>query len=127
MKIPELTLFTPDLTLSSFADMTTQENSVHHQDQDSSTTKNNGIRNPDAVITLLDQGNRLDGFDLQGQTALMWATINGELKMVNHLIKAGADINATDWWGRTALTYALTYNHKKIATLLVEQGADLSI
>ncbi|MBF0447930.1 MAG: ankyrin repeat domain-containing protein [Magnetococcales bacterium] len=127
MKIPGLALLVPGLMLSSFIDLPLQD----ELSQPSETVPLNKaepiIRNPDAIITLLDQGKRLDGMDLQGQTALMWAVINGEELIATRLIEAGADVNATDWWGRSALSYALTYNHRRLIGLLIEHGANLSV
>jgi ankyrin repeat protein len=126
MEIPGLALLVPGLMLSSFIDSSPYEgeNTVHNPSPslDSTPVK----QYPDAIFSLLHQGERLDGFDLQGQTALMWAAGNGELTIAAHLIKAGADVHATDWWGKTALTYALTYNHIKVVALLMEHGANPS-
>jgi ankyrin repeat protein len=123
MKIPGLAQIVPGLMLSNFFDSPPQE-TINTQikqepDQEKSTTQN-----PDSFITLLDDGMRLDSLDLQGQTPLMWAALNGEIKIATHLLKAGADVNATDWWGRTALAYALSYNHKDIVTLLIDHKAE---
>jgi ankyrin repeat protein len=127
MKIPGLAILAPTFMLSSFIDLPSPEHNANQQEDLSSSGSKTLTQNPDAVISLLDQGDRLDGMDLQGQTALMWAVINGETKIAAHLIESGADVNATDWWGRSALTYALTYDHKKIVSLLIENGAELAL
>lgn len=127
MKIPGLALLVPSLMLSSFINLPLQDEEPHTVEQTSTNSTAPLIRNPDSIITLLDQGDRLDGMDLQGQTALMWAVINGEVEIATRLIEAGADVNATDWWGRTALVYALTHNQRKLIGLLIEHGADLSM
>ena len=51
----------------------------------------------------------------------------GDLREVNKLIEAGADVNAQDNEGRTALMEALYYGHPEIAKLLIEEGADVNI
>jgi ankyrin repeat protein len=123
MKIPGLAQFVPGLMLSNFFDIPPQEN-INNQTKQEPTPDQPTKQNPDAYITLLDDGVRLDSMDLQGQTPLMWAALNGEVKIAEHLLRAGANVNATDWWGRSALTFALTYNHKDIVTLLIDHKAE---
>ncbi|MBF0195373.1 MAG: ankyrin repeat domain-containing protein [Magnetococcales bacterium] len=123
MKIPGLEQIAPGLMVSNFFDTPLQDTDNSQTEEDSTPTKST-TQNPDAFITLLDDGVRLDSIDLQGQTPLMWAALNGELKIATHLLNAGADVNAADWWGRTALTFALTYNHKEIVALLIDHKAE---
>ncbi|MBF0357827.1 MAG: ankyrin repeat domain-containing protein [Magnetococcales bacterium] len=125
MKIPGLAQFVPGSMISNILDIPASEDDNQPQESDYLSNRPM-VSNPDSVITMLDQGERLDGMDLQGQTALMWAALNGEAKIAAHLIAAGADVNATDWWGRSALTFALTYNHKRVVALLIENGANWS-
>ncbi len=127
MKIPGLAILAPTFMISSFIDLPSNEEEVYYKELEPRSNTPVPKQNPDAVITMLDHGDRLDAMDMQGQTALMWAAINGETAIAARLIEAGADINATDWWGRTALTYALTYDHKKIVSILVENGADMNV
>ncbi|MBF0454310.1 MAG: ankyrin repeat domain-containing protein [Magnetococcales bacterium] len=127
MKIPGLEQLVPGLMLSSYIETPTKEIDLSNQESVHYSTEDPITQNPDASITLLDQGNRLDSMDLQGQTALMWAAMNGETAMASRLIRAGADVNATDWWGRTAFFYAANNNHRKIISLLIESGADLEL
>ncbi|MBF0381941.1 MAG: ankyrin repeat domain-containing protein [Magnetococcales bacterium] len=122
MKIPGLEQIVPGLMLSNYFDIPSQEE-INEQPKQEPASSQSGKQNPDAFISLLDDGVRLDAMDLQGQTPLMWAAQNGEVKIAKQLLKAGADVNAADWWGRTALTFALTQNNKDFITLLIEHKA----
>jgi ankyrin repeat protein len=42
-----------------------------------------------------------------GMTALMFAADRKDLKIVNALIAAGANVNSENWWGKTALDIAI--------------------
>ncbi|OIQ92587.1 phosphocholine transferase AnkX [mine drainage metagenome] len=53
------------------------------------------------------------------------AVRKGNLKAVDSLLAAGADVNAPDILGRTALHVAAFYNRKQIAALLLAHGADV--
>ena len=53
------------------------------------------------------------------------AVRKGNLKAVESLLAAGADVNAADILGRTALHVACFYNRKQIAELLIAHGADV--
>lgn len=59
-----------------------------------------------------------------GKTALMIASINSFLMVVDILIKAGADVNFNDNEGRTALMMATT---PQIIDKLLDAGADVNI
>lgn len=69
-----------------------------------------------------------------GWTALMWASFNGHLPVVQYLISNGANINDQDNDGRTALTCAssegYTDGHSEdqtaIVQYLIKSGADLN-
>jgi ankyrin repeat protein len=71
-----------------------------------------------------------DGYDKNikdkqsGRTALMLATLNRYIAVMNVLIDAGADVNIQDKEGRTALVMSST--QKSISSLL-EAGADVNI
>ena len=57
------------------------------------------------------------------ETALMVATINGHLDVVEELLRHGANPNLEDEGGGTALQYAINYEHPDIATMLRKAGA----
>jgi len=52
--------------------------------------------------------------------------INDYLKIIELLIKSGANVDEADNLGETALMFASTRNNKKIAKILIENGADVN-
>ncbi|KAH8732097.1 ankyrin repeat-containing domain protein, partial [Phaeosphaeriaceae sp. PMI808] len=60
--------------------------------------------------------------DIFGRTALIYAVWDGNLAIVNRLIKAGARIDAKDQIEGTALSYAVCHAHEKIVEILLEKG-----
>ncbi len=63
---------------------------------------------------------------LKEDQALLQASINGDLPVVRHYLKAKPDLNrAVDWTGpRTALAGAASENQVKVMKLLLQSGAD---
>jgi hypothetical protein len=59
-----------------------------------------------------------------GETPLMEATYNGDLKAVDQLLNQGAEIDAQDADGWTALMCAIKFDYPEIATRLLERGAN---
>lgn len=62
--------------------------------------------------------------DKEGKTALMWATLNRFISVVDVLIDAKADTNIKDNFSRTALMMATTM---KVIDKLLEGSADINI
>jgi len=67
---------------------------------------------------------QLDARDHNGNTPLMWASLNGNAQLVELLIDQGAAVNMQNFVGETALFIAAARGFDKICTLLVENGAD---
>ena len=65
--------------------------------------------------------------DKYGDTALIWASIRGNLEVVKILIESMAELNIRDFWGHSALTYASAHGKLKVVDLLIEKGAFLHI
>jgi len=59
------------------------------------------------------------------KTALIEASIRGDINMVKMLIDAGADLNAQDSYGDTALMACAGFGQADIANLLVKAGANV--
>jgi ankyrin repeat protein len=79
-----------------------------------------------AVIKFIKEGVDVNiiGNDGLKRTALMWATINNFLLVVDTLIKAGANVNLQDSYGETALMFKTT---QKILDKLLNAGANVNI
>lgn len=60
----------------------------------------------------------------RGRTALIYASKNQNLGMVELLLAHGANPNVATLLGRTALTLAAKHNDLGIATLLLHHGAN---
>lgn len=63
---------------------------------------------------------------IEGRTALMLASFDGDLGAVRRLLEAGADVNATDRDGDTALMFAALKGHAEVVRELLENGADVN-
>jgi len=62
-----------------------------------------------------------------GKTVLMQAALEGQQKIVDLLLEAGADLHAVDAAGRTAVTWALLYDRPRVAASLRRRGAAVSL
>ncbi|MEM4367103.1 MAG: ankyrin repeat domain-containing protein [Candidatus Anstonellales archaeon] len=76
----------------------------------------------DELIDVVNVNYKSDGI-----TMLMIASWSGHEKIVEMLIKAGADVNATSYLGFTALMYAAENGHEKIVEMLIKAGANLDL
>ncbi len=55
------------------------------------------------------------------------ASVTGNRKMAESMIRAGADINTRDKDGKTALMIAVVNGHQDLVDILLEKDADLYI
>ena len=66
--------------------------------------------------------------DEYGTTPLMFASLNGNFELVQHLIEQKVDVNARDLlYGWTALMQATFYGHKEVIKILLKAQADPTI
>ena len=73
------------------------------------------------VMALLeDPRTQVNAPNAQGETALMFACLHGELKVVQALVAKGAEINRAGW---TPLHYAAANGHLEVVKYLVENDA----
>jgi hypothetical protein len=80
---------------------------------------------PDVVMELLGHVSiNPDLKDNNGTTALQIAALQGDLKIVQALLRAGADPNLANNDGITPLTLAAENNHRAVVTELLKHGAD---
>jgi ankyrin repeat protein len=73
--------------------------------------------------TLLDGQVDIEARDSSGRTALMLATLRGQIKAVDALLAHGADPNTADAQGNTPLQIALAGDEPAIAAALQRAGA----
>ncbi|KAK6836360.1 hypothetical protein PG987_006855 [Apiospora arundinis] len=81
----------------------------------------------DIVKQLLDRGADINASDLDGKTALFWATIRGQNKIsvISLLLDRGADINKEDYFSSTALHVASNTGRDVVVKLLLDRGANI--
>ena len=70
-----------------------------------------------------DVNSALKGKDAAGWTALLFASINGDIELVEYLILKGANVNHTSAEGSTALSLARQEKYEALVSLLKEHGA----
>ncbi len=80
--------------------------------------------NHEALLELLEAGLDPNGPSAQGQTALMFAALGGNIDMVESLFSHGSDAKGTDYAGRTVAHYACTYGHLDVLFALRHKGVD---
>ncbi len=80
-----------------------------------------------AVLGALLNGRDVDTKSESGETALMNAAQNKNLRMVSFLLSQGADLGLRDGEGRTALHFAAASNsNEKVAAALLDAGSDVN-
>jgi ankyrin repeat protein len=79
----------------------------------------------DAVQRLLRQGADVNAHAEDGTTALMLATVVGDIQLVHMLLEDGADVNAKNRAGASALMWAVGDADKTRA--LLDHGADVNV
>lgn len=67
-----------------------------------------------------------DGYDDERWTALMMAAEDGFVRVVNVLIRLGADVSAKAVAGYTALHLAVSHKHVACTKALIRAGADVT-
>lgn len=77
-------------------------------------------------ILLRNNVDNVDAADTQGKTALCYAAINGDVRMFEMLLGAGADVNVRCFDGSTPLILATQYVKPKIVTILIKEEADVN-
>ena len=72
---------------------------------------------------LIDEGADVNIPDSTGRTALHYASIKGDDKIVKCLLDAGANVGAQNLEGMTALHYASQHGHKEIVQRLMSHSS----
>jgi len=71
----------------------------------------------------ISQGVDPDAQDVEGRTALFFASANGHLEIVDILLASKADPTMTNAQGNTALHWACVNGHEDVVVRLLEKGA----
>lgn len=80
--------------------------------------------NCEALLELLEAGLDPNGPSAQGLTALMFAALHGNIKMIQSLFSYGSDAKATDYAGCTVAHYACSYGRLDVLFALRDKGVD---
>jgi ankyrin repeat protein len=80
-----------------------------------------------AVRSLIGQRADINAREVDGTTALHWATQLANLAAIDLLISAGANVNAVNRYGVTSLSLAARQGNAALLTALFDAGADLRI
>jgi ankyrin repeat protein len=83
--------------------------------------------NLSAIRSLIEHRADVNAREVDGTTALHWATQAGNVPVVDVLIAAGADVNAVSRYGATALALAARQGNAALLRGLLRAGADLLI
>ena len=91
-------------------------------------SRHNNFELTEEIVSYVIKNN---GFDINDRklsmTLLMHASSLGNVKIIDLLLKLGAEINLQDNWGDTALIFATTANKYSAVKYLVENGANVNI
>ena len=79
------------------------------------------------LACLLEFGADINTKSWDGYTALIKASINGNIALIEFLIQNGADINTKTKHGFTALHYAARVGKNSVVKLLVTEGAGVNV
>ena len=92
------------------------------------TVVNNNSKKHEKIINLLlVRGARVDLVDIEGETALMMAVINGTVSVVKLLLDKEAAVDLADNEGETALMKAVRIGNVSVVKLLLDKGADVDL
>jgi ankyrin repeat protein len=81
-------------------------------------------RDKTSVSKLLKTGADVNAAQVDGTTALHWATYNDDAETVALLVRAGANVNALNRYGVPPLAQACINGNAAIVKLLLDAGAD---
>jgi hypothetical protein len=78
------------------------------------------------VKQLIASGASVGTIDRRGFTALMWASVSGNVAVANQLLESGAAVDARSSDGRTALMLASANGFTDVTRALILRGADVN-
>ena len=74
--------------------------------------------NPTGRKLLLDRGADVNITDFAGRTILMFAAINGDMRLLGEILSKGVSADLRDYRGKSALDFAAEYHNDECADLL---------
>ncbi len=77
-----------------------------------------------AIGSLLEGSIDVNASQVDGMTALLWATYHDDLDIVGRLMRAGADVHALNRYGVSPLSLACTNANVAMVERLLDAGAD---
>lgn len=80
--------------------------------------------NQQAAIALIEQHVNVNAPESDGTTALHWAAHNGDVELVDRLLRAGADAKAKNQFGASPMSEAAFLGNVAIIEKLLKAGAD---
>eukprot|EP00121_Abeoforma_whisleri_P003690 Awhi_evm1s3322 len=80
----------------------------------------------DVLKYLLKAGSDVNDVDIDGETALLSASVNGNDNCVSELLRHGADMDILNNEGISALSSAAFNGHIKCLTILLQNGGKIS-
>ena len=83
-------------------------------------------KNYERVEQLITNGEDVDQFDINGKTAMLFAVLNDDSRMITLLARLGADINWANLNGDTFLIIASRYNKYNATHTLLDLGCDVN-
>tara|TARA_Y100000588_G_scaffold49736_1_gene46804 strand:- start:2782 stop:3327 length:546 start_codon:yes stop_codon:yes gene_type:complete len=78
----------------------------------------------ESVQSHLSKGADANGVNAHGESALEWASFNGQTRVVAALLGSGGDANRRDALGNAPVLYAAAKGRVEVLRLLIGHGAD---
>ena len=97
---------------------------------DSQDIDNMNAANINVVNAIIENGCNINLRNKEGMTALMYASMNGDEKVVERLCELNAKLEVkgiTSKYTKTALLFAAENGHKKVVEILLKYGANINV